>query len=72
VKQFLSGLKTAGFGRKTLKANGLAKQYSVFKELVVTAFAGAMMNEFEMRCKVRCHNGAVEKFAGLGLECVTE
>jgi hypothetical protein len=23
-------------------------------------FAGAMMNEFEMRRKVRCHNGAVE------------
>jgi hypothetical protein len=60
VRQFLSGLKTAEVVRKTLKGKALAKRYSVFKELLVTAFAGAIMNEFEMRRKVRCHNGAVE------------
>lgn len=62
MRQFLSGLKTAGVGRKTLKGKGLAKRYSVFKELLVTAFAGAIMNEFEMRRKVRCHKEAVDFF----------
>jgi hypothetical protein len=62
VKRFLSGLKTAGIGRKTLQGKGLAKRYSVFKEPLFTAFAGTIMNEFEMTRKVRCHNGAVEKF----------
>jgi hypothetical protein len=60
VKRFLSRLKTAGVGRKILWGNDLAKRYSVFKELLLTAFAWAIVKEFEMRCKVRCHNGAVE------------
>ena len=33
----------------------LAARYSVFNELVLTAFAGAILNEFEVRRKVRCH-----------------
>jgi hypothetical protein len=60
VKLFLSGLKTAGDGRNILWGKDLAKRYSVFKELFLTAFAGAMMNEIEIGRKVRCHNGAVE------------
>jgi hypothetical protein len=60
VRLFLSGLKTTGAGRKILWGKDLAKRYSVFKELFLTSFAGAIMNEFEMRRKVRCHNGAVE------------
>jgi hypothetical protein len=39
----------------------LAARYSVFKELFVTAFAGAILNEFEMRRKVRCHKGGLWK-----------
>jgi hypothetical protein len=70
VRQFLSGLKTAGVGRKTLNGKDLARRYSVFKELLLTAFAGAIMNEFKMRRKVRCHNGAVEKFWGVSF-CVS-
>ena len=57
---FLSGLKIAGLGCKILWGKDLATRYSVFNELFLTAFGGAMMNEFEMRRKVRCHNGAVE------------
>jgi hypothetical protein len=48
VRRFLSGLKTAGLGRKILLEKDLAKRYSDFKELFLAAFAGAMMNEFEM------------------------
>jgi len=36
-------------------------RYSVFKELFVTACAGAMMNEFEVGRKVRCHRGGLWK-----------
>jgi hypothetical protein len=59
---FLSELKTAGLVRKILWGKDLVERYSVFKELFLTAFAGAILNEFEMRRKVRCHMGAVEKF----------
>jgi hypothetical protein len=62
VRRFLSGLKAAEVGRKTLKGKGLAKRYLVFKELLFTAFAGAIMNEFEMRRKVRCHTETVDFF----------
>ena len=51
VKLFLSGLKTAGVGRKILWGKDLAERYSVFKELFLTAFAGAIMNESEMNRK---------------------
>jgi hypothetical protein len=37
--------------------------YSVFKELFLTACAGAIMNEFEMRRKVRCHRSGLWKSA---------
>ena len=40
VRLFLSGLKTAGEGCKILWGEDLAKRYSVFKELFLTAFAG--------------------------------
>jgi len=36
-------------------------RYSVFKELFPTASAGTIMNEFEMRRKVRCHSGGLWK-----------
>jgi hypothetical protein len=70
VKLFLSGLKTVVSGRKILWGKDLAKRHSVFKELLLTAFAGAMMNEFEMRRKVRCHNRAVEKIKPFARERV--
>jgi hypothetical protein len=60
VRLFLSGLKTAGFGGKILWGRDLATRYSVFNELFLTASAGAMMKEFEMGRKVRCHRRAVE------------
>jgi hypothetical protein len=41
-------LKNAGLGRKILLGKDLAERHSDFKELFLTAFAGAMMNEFEM------------------------
>jgi hypothetical protein len=62
AKPFLSRLKTAGVGRKILWGKDLARRYSVFKEPFLTAFAGAIMNEFEMGRKLRCHKGAVENF----------
>jgi hypothetical protein len=64
VRLFLSGLKTDGVDGKILWGKDLARRYSVFKELFLTAFAGAILNEFEMRRKVRCHIGAVEKLCG--------
>lgn len=71
VKLFLSGLKTAGPSRKILWGKDLAARYSVFNELFLTASAGAIMNEFEMRRKVRCHRGnlwkAVENYRRLNV-----
>jgi hypothetical protein len=64
VRRFLSRLKTAGLGRKIFWEKDLARRYSVFKELFLTAFAGAIMNEFEMRRKVRCHKGGLWKIPG--------
>jgi len=64
VTLFLSRLKTAGLGRKILWGKDLAKRYSVFKEPFLTAIAGAIMNEFEMRRKVRCHTGGLWKTVG--------
>jgi len=42
----------------------LAAGYSVFKELFLTAFARAMMNEFEVGRKVRCHKAGLWKIPG--------
>jgi hypothetical protein len=64
VRLFLSGLKTAGLGRKILWGKDLAARYSVFKELFLTAFAGAIMHEFEVGRKVRCHTGGLWKTVG--------
>ena len=64
VKLFLSGLKTVGLGHKILRGKGLAARYSVFNEQFLTASAGAMMNEFEMRRKVRCHKAGLWKTLG--------
>jgi hypothetical protein len=64
VKLFLSGLKTAGLGHKILWGKDLAERYSIFKELFLTAFAGAIMNESEMNRKVRCHTGGLWKTVG--------
>jgi hypothetical protein len=64
VRLFLSGLKTAGVGRKILWEKDLAARYSVFKELSLTAFAGAILNEIEMRRKVRCHKGLWKTLEG--------
>ena len=55
VRPFLSGLKTAGLGRKILWGKGLTARYSVFNELFLTASAGAIMKELFLRRKVRCH-----------------
>jgi hypothetical protein len=60
VKLFLSGLKTAGLGRKILWGKDLAARYSVFNELFLTSSAGAMMNELFLRRKVRCHKVGCE------------
>jgi hypothetical protein len=65
VRLFLSGLKTAGLGRKILWGKDLAARYSVFKEPFLTAFAGAILSEFEMRRKVRCHTGELWKTVGV-------
>ena len=65
VRLFLSRLKTAGLGRKILWGKDLAERYSVFKELFLTAFAGAIMHDFEMRRKVRCHTGGLWKYVGV-------
>ena len=68
VTRFLSRLKTSGPSRKIFSGKDLATRYSVFNELFLTAFAGAILNEFEMKRKVRCHNGPVEKNAALIIE----
>ena len=64
VRLFLSGLKTAGLGGKILWGKGLAMGYSVFNELFLTASAGAILNEFEMARKVRCHRGGLWRILG--------
>jgi hypothetical protein len=64
VMLFLSRLNTAGLGRKTLWGRDLTTRYSVFNELFLTASARAMMNEFEMRRKVRCHKSGLWKTVG--------
>ena len=72
MRLFLSGLKTAGLGGKILWGKGLATRYSVFNELFLTACAGAMMNEFEMGCKVRCHRGRLWKIVGVEIHKAVE
>jgi hypothetical protein len=63
VKIFLSGLKTAGPGRKTQWGKDLAARYSVFNEPFLTASARAMMKELFLRRKVRCHKDGLWKSA---------
>jgi hypothetical protein len=40
---------------QNIVGKNLALRYSVFKELFLAALAGAIMHEFEMMRKVRCH-----------------
>ncbi len=66
ARRFLPGLKSAGFSSQNIVGEGLIRRsVQVVNELFLTACAGAMMSEFGMRRKVRCHNGSVEKSAAL-------
>jgi hypothetical protein len=51
------GLKDQNLGSKGVTA--------WLRSVSCTASAGAMMNEFEMRRKVRCHRRAVENLLGI-------
>ena len=64
VIRFLSRLKPDRLGGNILLDKDLAVSYSVFNEPFPTASAGAIMNEFEMRRKVRYHSGGLWRTVG--------
>jgi hypothetical protein len=61
---FLSRQKSSDFRGKIMWGKDLALRYSVFKERFVTACAGAIMREFEIGRKVRCHKWGCGKRCG--------